>query len=201
MAEVNMPNKKSLDNLDTAPVVTDTTRVKKKGLKKWKEVFIAVNREEFESAFTEHLLYPACHELAIRLAHGAIDILLNGASHPTAYYQTPNDRTPYHRISNGVSPVRNQLPIGKTGAGYALDEVGFPSYDSAMRVLNLLNDAIIENDVIDVYHFYIWSEQNPDFTDQSYGWDQPFPPSLKPILRRDGQYFLPLPKPKMIAQR
>lgn len=202
MAEIQMPKQqKRPDESELEPIVSGTTRTKKKGLQKWKDVFIAVNKDEFEQSFTNNLLYPAARELVVRLAHGAIDILLNGAGHADAYYNIPsNDRIPYYRISNQKQINSSRaLPVGKTAAGYSLDEIGFDTYDQASRVLNQLNEAIDQYGVIDVYAFFSWSRQPADHTDASWGWDQAF--TCKPLLRRDGKYFLPLPKPKRISQR
>jgi hypothetical protein len=201
MAEINMPNSgRKMDDSELEPIVTGSKRTKKKGWQRWKDVFIAVNREEFEASFTTNLLYPACRELVVRLAHGAVDILFNGAGNPNAYYGGGNERTPYYRVSSAGLPLpASQQPVGKTAAGYSLDDVGFTTYDKAMSVLNKLNSAIAEFGVVDVYAFYIWADSKPDYTDKAWGWEEPI--NCKPLLRRDGMYFLPLPKPKRIAQR
>ena len=201
MAEVNMPN-------DNEPQVVGTVK-KKRGLAKWKDVFIAVTKEEFESSFTNNLLYPACRELMIRLAHGAVDILFNGADNHGAYYRGSSDRTPYYLVSHNSSTSSRQAPVGKSAAGYSLDDIGFGSYDRAYSVLNVLNEEIKEYKVVDVYKFYAEAKKalgdeygkdiSPDYTDHAWGWEEPL--TCKPLLRRDGMYFLPLPKPKRIAQR
>ena len=192
-----MPNtRKRLPQEEPEAIVTGAARTKKKGLQKWKDVFIAVNREEFEQSFTTNLLYPAARELVVRLAHGAVDILFNGAGNPTAYYGVGNERTPYYRLSKDDN---RQKMVGKTAAGYSLDDVGYDSYAEADTVLQKLNSYITEYGIVDVYTFYIWSGITADFTDKSYGWEEPI--NCKPLLRRDGKYFLPLPRPKNITQR
>lgn len=199
MAETNMP-KRQMDEKELEPIVAESTKTKKKGLQKWKDVFIAVNREEFEQSFTTNLLYPAARELVVRLAHGAVDILFNGAGNANAYYRV-DEKMPYYRISQSSSIVgqKQQQPVGKTAAGYSLDDVGYTTYSEATNVLEKLNATIKEYKVVDVYAFYIWSRQPADYTDKAWGWDEPI--NCQPLLRRDGKYFLPLPRPKRIAQR
>lgn len=198
MAETNMP-KRQMDEKELEPIVAESTKTKKKGLQKWKDVFIAVNREEFEQSFTTNLLYPAARELVVRLAHGAVDILFNGAGNANAYYRV-DEKMPYYRISQGGSIVGNkQQSVGKTAAGYSLDDVGYSTYAEADAVLQKINYAINEYGVVDVYAFYIWSAVPADFTDKAWGWEEPI--NCRPLLRRDGKYFLPLPRPKRIAQR
>lgn len=197
MAETNMP--KQMDEKELEPIVAESTKTKKKGLQKWKDVFIAVNREEFEQSFTTNLLYPAARELVVRLAHGAVDILFNGAGNANAYYRV-DEKMPYYRISQSSSIVaQKQQSVGKTAAGYSLDDVGYSTYAEADAVLQKINYAINEYGVVDVYAFYIWSAVPADFTDKAWGWEEPI--NCRPLLRRDGKYFLPLPRPKRIAQR
>ena len=198
MAETNMP-KRQMDEKELEPIVAESTKTKKKGLQKWKDVFIAVNREEFEQSFTTNLLYPAARELVVRLAHGAVDILFNGAGNANAYYRV-DEKMPYYRISQSSSIVaQKQQSVGKTAAGYSLDDVGYSTYAEADAVLQKINYAINEYGVVDVYAFYIWSAVPADFTDKAWGWEEPI--NCRPLLRRDGKYFLPLPRPKRIAQR
>lgn len=198
MAETNMP-KRQMDEKELEPIVAESTKTKKKGLQKWKDVFIAVNREEFEQSFTTNLLYPAARELVVRLAHGAVDILFNGAGNANAYYRV-DEKMPYYRISQSSSIVaQRQQSVGKTAAGYSLDDVGYSTYAEADAVLQKINYAINEYGVVDVYAFYIWSAVPADFTDKAWGWEEPI--NCRPLLRRDGKYFLPLPRPKRIAQR
>ena len=198
MAETNIP-KRQMDEKELEPVVTESTKTKKKGLQKWKDVFIAVNREEFEQSFTTNLLYPAARELVVRLAHGAVDILFNGAGNANAYYRV-DEKMPYYRISQGGSIVgQKQQSVGKTAAGYSLDDIGYSTYAEADAVLQKINYAINEYGVVDVYAFYIWSAVPADFTDKAWGWEEPI--NCRPLLRRDGKYFLPLPRPKRISQR
>lgn len=197
MAETNMP--KQMDEKELEPIVAESTKTKKKGLQKWKDVFIAVNREEFEQSFTTNLLYPAARELVVRLAHGAVDILFNGANNANAYYRV-DEKMPYYRISQSSSIVaQKQQSVGKTAAGYSLDDVGYSTYAEADAVLQKINYAINEYGVVDVYAFYIWSAVPADFTDRAWGWEEPI--NCRPLLRRDGKYFLPLPRPKRISQR
>ncbi len=198
MAETNIP-KRQMDEKELEPIVAESTKTKKKGLQKWKDVFIAVNREEFEQSFTTNLLYPAARELVVRLAHGAVDILFNGAGNANAYYRV-DEKMPYYRISQSSSIVaQKQQSVGKTAAGYSLDDVGYSTYAEADAVLQKINYAINEYGVVDVYAFYIWSAVPADFTDKAWGWEEPI--NCRPLLRRDGKYFLPLPRPKRIAQR
>lgn len=202
MAQREMPNgaKDNVQLPKPEAVVTNTSRKKKKGLTAWKEVFIAVNRDEFEEAFTTKLVQPAIRDLAVRLAHGAIDILFNGTGGVGAYYgpysNPGNQNTPYYRM--GTNGQQKQA-IGKTAAGYSLDDVGFDTYDEAITVLSKLNSVIAEYGIVDVYSFYIWASQPADFTDKDWGWEKII--DCKPLLRRDGQYFLPLPRPKNLRQR
>lgn len=202
MAERNMPDKNDIKLPEPEAVVSSTSRKKKRGIAAWKDVFIAVNRDEFEDTFTTKLLQPAMRDLAIRLAHGAIDILANGATGAGAYYSgysnQSNQNTPYYRM-NGGAVAGKQQAIGKTAAGYSLDEVGFDSYNEAFTVLEKLNSVIKEYGIVDVYSFYVWSGQPADFTDKDWGWEKII--DCKPLLRRDGQYFLPLPRPKNLRQR
>ena len=201
MAETNMPK-------NDEPKVVGVVK-KKRGIAKWKDVFIAVSKDEFESSFTNNLLYPACRELMIRLAHGAVDILFNGSDGSGSYYRASNERVPYYRVSSSSNTQQRASAIGKSAAGYSLDEIGFGTYSSACKVLNALNDEIHEYKVVDVYKFYaeakaVLGEEYgkdicPDYTDHAWGWEEPF--TCKPLLRRDGLYFLPLPRPKRIAQR
>jgi len=200
MAQRELPNGE-VKLPEPEAVVSNTSRKKKRGLTAWKEVFIAVNRDEFEQTFTEKLLQPAMRDLAIRLAHGAIDILANGVSGIGTYgsYSNPsNQNTPYYRM-NGGQIASKQQAVGKTAAGYSLDEVGFDSYNEAFIVLEKLNSVIHEYGIVDVYSFYVWSGQPADFTDKDWGWEKII--DCKPLLRRDGQYFLPLPRPKNLRQR
>ena len=198
MAETNMP-KRQMDEKELEPIVAESTKTKKKGLQKWKDVFIAVNREEFEQSFTTNLLYPAARELVVRLAHGAVDILFNGAGNANAYYRV-DEKMPYYRISQSSSIVaQKQQSVGKTAAGYSLDDVGYSTYAEADAVLQKINYAINEYGVVDVYAFYIWSAVPADFTDKAWGWEESI--NCRPLLRRDGKYFLPLPRPKRISQR
>ena len=200
MAQRDLPNNEQVKLPEPEAVVTSTSRTKSHGLKAWKDVFIAVNRDEFEQTFTEKLLQPAMRDLAIRLAHGAIDILANGVSGVGTYYgpyNNPNNQnTPYHRMSGGGA---QKQALGKTAAGYSLDEVGFDTYDEAITVLSKLNAVIAEYGIVDVYSFYVWAAQPADFTDKDWGWEKII--DCKPLLRRDGQYFLPLPRPKNLRQR
>lgn len=202
MAQHELPNNNQDVQLpEPEAVVSSTSRKKRRGWAAWKDVFIAVNRDEFETTFTEKLLQPAMRDLAIRLAHGAIDILANGVNGAGAYYSgysNPNNQNvPYYRISGGGN--QNKQAVGKTAAGYSLDEVGFDTYNEAMCVLEKLNSTIKEYGIVDVYSFYIWASQPADFTDKDWGWEKII--DCKPLLRRDGQYFLPLPRPKNIRQR
>lgn len=203
MAEVKMPKPDRPTGVDDKPVdavVVSSTRKKKAGLSKWKDVFIAVDKEEFVRSFTENLLYPGLQDLAVRFAHGAIDILFNGRSSSASSWSNPyHRRDPESSAYYRVNKIQDTRPLGKTGAGYSLDEICYGTWDEAMNVLNHLNTAIEEFGIIDVYSFYEWSNQRGDWVDRDWGWEEPI--SVKPLLNRDGTYFLPLPKPKDLRQR
>ena len=195
MAIVNMPPKAP----DQPPSVE---RRKKTGIAKAKDIFIAVDKDEFWNKFTENLLYPNVLNLVVRLAHGAVDILFNGNTTYSGYtVVNPFTQTnPYHNITNPVIAAQTNYnkPLGKSGIGYSLDEVTYASWDEAMYVITQLNGIISQSKVADCYAFFELSKLVPDYTDKNWGWTEVM--NIKPLLNKDGRYFLPLPKPKYINQ-
>lgn len=200
------------DDKKSEPVV-EAEVVRKSGLAKWKEVFIATTREDFERDFTQNLLYPGLKELMIRLAHGAIDLIFYDSKGYTPYGYR-DEPFAYHRVGNGerrrVGDKRalgseDTRPIGRMSGGYALDEISTSTSIQANRLLTAMLDEAKEYKLISVYKYFDIAKEmfdipqlRPQHTDNNYGWYEDDLNGVQPRMNRDGRWYLNLPKPRRL---
>lgn len=169
-------------------IVNGTAKVKKKsGITKFADAIISEDASNVKSYILMDVLIPSLKKAVSDIITNGIEMLLYGESGGNRRRDDRTDRVSYGKYyDRGRDDTRR-----RTRATYEYDDIILPTRGEAERVLDRLDESLIEYGTVSVGDLYDLVGITGSYTDYKYGWTDLRPARTERV--RDG-YLLRMPR-------
>lgn len=180
--EPEVDKEKKLEKVVTGSAITK----KKRGLKKFTDVFVAEDVSTVKSYILTDVLIPTIKKALYDVVTNGLDMFLNGSS----TNRRRNTKSGLYAYSDAYD--RKTAETADTRRGCSYDDIVIPDRTEALEVLSKLDELISVYGTASVADLYELVGISGKYTDNKYGWTNLA--SADVVRVREG-YLLKLPRP------